>query len=154
MNNKLKIKISVRNLNIYYGKFLAIKNITLDIPERSITAVIGPSGCGKSTFLRALNRMNELLPDVKTEGEVSIDGRNIYSPDVDLVKLRRNVGMVFQRPNPFPKSIFENVAFGLRIQGIRDRERIEETVELSLRRAALWDEVKDKLYKSALELSV
>jgi len=153
MNNKLKIKISVRNLNIYYGKFLAIKNITLDIPERSITAVIGPSGCGKSTFLRALNRMNELLPDVKTEGEVSIDGRNIYSPDVDLVKLRRNVGMVFQRPNPFPKSIFENVAFGLRIQGIRDRERIEETVELSLRRAALWDEVKDKLYKSALELS-
>jgi len=153
MNNNLKIKISVRNLNIYYGKFLAIKNITLDIPERSITAVIGPSGCGKSTFLRALNRMNELLPDVKTEGEVSIDGRNIYSPDVDLVKLRRNVGMVFQRPNPFPKSIFENVAFGLRIQGIRDRERIEETVELSLRRAALWDEVKDKLYKSALELS-
>jgi len=153
MNNKLKIKISVRNLDIYYGKFLAIKNITLDIPERSITAVIGPSGCGKSTFLRALNRMNELLPDVKTKGEVSIDGRNIYSPDVDLVKLRRNVGMVFQRPNPFPKSIFENVAFGLRIQGIRDRERIEETVELSLRRAALWDEVKDKLYKSALELS-
>jgi len=151
--NNTKIKFSVKNLNIYYGNFLALKDITLDIPERSITAIIGPSGCGKSTFLRALNRMNELLPNVKTEGEVLLDGKNIYSPDVDLVSLRRRVGMVFQRPNPFPKSIFENVAFGLRIQGIKNREQIEEIVELSLRRAALWDEVKNKLHKSALELS-
>ncbi len=150
MNN---IKISVKNLNIYYGNFLALKDITLDIPEKSITAIIGPSGCGKSTFLRALNRMNELLPNVRTEGEVILDGQNIYNDDVDLVSLRRKVGMVFQRPNPFPKSIFENVAFGLRIQGIKNREQIEEIVELSLRRAALWDEVKDKLHKSALELS-
>jgi len=153
MGNNLKIKISVKNLSIYYGSFLALKDITLDIPEKSITAVIGPSGCGKSTFLRALNRMNELLPDVKTVGEVLLDGQNIYSPDVDLVALRRKVGMVFQKPNPFPKSIFENVAFGLRIQGIKDREKIEEIVELSLRRAALWDEVKNKLNRSALELS-
>jgi len=153
MGNNLKIKISVMNLSIYYGSFLALKDITLDIPEKSITAVIGPSGCGKSTFLRALNRMNELLPDVKTVGEVLLDGQNIYSPDVDLVALRRKVGMVFQKPNPFPKSIFENVAFGLRIQGIKDREKIEEIVELSLRRAALWDEVKNKLNRSALELS-
>lgn len=153
MGNNLKIKISVKNLSIYYGSFLALKDITLDIPEKSITAVIGPSGCGKSTFLRALNRMNELLPDVKTVGEVLLDGQNIYSPDVDLVALRRKVGMVFQKPNPFPKSIFENVAFGLRIQGIKDREKIEEMVELSLRRAALWDEVKNKLNRSALELS-
>lgn len=151
--NNAKIKFSVKNLNIYYGNFLALKDITLDIPERSITAIIGPSGCGKSTFLRALNRMNELLPNVRTEGEVLLDGKNIYSPDVDLVTLRRRVGMVFQRPNPFPKSIFENVAFGLRIQGIKNREQIEEIVELSLRRAALWDEVKNKLHKSALELS-
>lgn len=151
--NSTKIKFSVKNLNIYYGNFLALKDITLDIPERSITAIIGPSGCGKSTFLRALNRMNELLPNVKTEGEVLLDGKNIYSPDVDLVTLRRRVGMVFQRPNPFPKSIFENVAFGLRIQGMKNREQIEEIVELSLRRAALWDEVKNKLHKSALELS-
>ncbi|MGC8970826.1 MAG: phosphate ABC transporter ATP-binding protein PstB [bacterium] len=151
--NSTKIKFSVRNLNIYYGNFLALKNITLDIPERSITAIIGPSGCGKSTFLRALNRMNELLPNVKTEGEVLLDGKNIYSPDIDVVSLRRRVGMVFQRPNPFPKSIFENVAFGLRIQGVKSREQIEEIVELSLRRAALWDEVKNKLHKSALELS-
>lgn len=153
MDNNLKIKISIRNLSVYYGKFLAIKDITLDIPEKSITAIIGPSGCGKSTFLRALNRMNELLPDVKTEGKVLLDDQDIYAPGVDLVELRRKVGMVFQRPNPFPKSIFENVAFGLRIQGIKSREKIEEMVELSLRRAALWDEVKDKLHKSALELS-
>jgi len=153
MGNNLKTKISVKNLNIYYGNFLALKDITLDIPEKSITAIIGPSGCGKSTFLRALNRMNELLPDVRTVGEVLLDGQNIYSPNVDLVALRRKVGMVFQRPNPFPKSIFENVAFGLRIQGIKNREQIEEIVELSLRRAALWDEVKNKLHKSALELS-
>ncbi|MBC7320353.1 phosphate ABC transporter ATP-binding protein [bacterium] len=150
MNN---IKISVKNLNIYYGNFLALKDITLDIPEKSITAIIGPSGCGKSTFLRALNRMNELLPNVRTEGKVLLDGQNIYEPNIDLVTLRRKVGMVFQRPNPFPKSIFENVAFGLRIQGIKDKEQIEEIVELSLRRAALWDEVKNKLHKSALELS-
>lgn len=153
MNSNLKIKFSVRNLSVYYGKFLAIKDITLDIPERSITAIIGPSGCGKSTFLRALNRMNELLPNVRTEGKVLLDNQDIYAPNVDLVELRRKVGMVFQRPNPFPKSIFENVAFGLRIQGVKDREKIEEIVELSLRRAALWDEVKNKLHKSALELS-
>lgn len=153
MDSNLKIKISVKNLNVYYGRFLAIKDISLDIPEKSITAIIGPSGCGKSTFLRALNRMNELLPDVKTEGKVLLDNQDIYAPGVDLVELRRKVGMVFQRPNPFPKSIFENVAFGLRIQGVKDREKIEEIVELSLRRAALWDEVKDKLHKSALELS-
>ncbi|MGB9682748.1 MAG: phosphate ABC transporter ATP-binding protein PstB [bacterium] len=148
-----KIKISVRDLNIYYGNFLALRNITVDILEKSITAIIGPSGCGKSTFLRALNRMNELLPNVRTEGQVIIDGENIYDPKVDIVSLRRKIGMVFQRPNPFPKSIFENVAFGLRIQGIKDKERIEETVELSLRRAALWDEVKNKLNSSALDLS-
>jgi phosphate transport system ATP-binding protein len=147
------IKISVKNLNIYYGSFLALKNISLDIPEKSITAIIGPSGCGKSTFLRALNRMNELLPNVRTGGQVIIDGEDIYSLKVDIVALRRKIGMVFQRANPFPKSIFENVAFGLRIQGIKDREKIDEIVELSLRRAALWDEVKNKLYSSALDLS-
>jgi phosphate transport system ATP-binding protein len=148
-----KVKISIRDLNIYYGNFLALKHISLDIPEKNITAIIGPSGCGKSTFLRALNRMNELLPNVRTEGQVIIDGEDIYDPKVDIVALRRKIGMVFQRPNPFPKSIFENVAFGLRIQGIKDREKIDETVELSLRRAALWDEVKNKLNSSALNLS-
>jgi phosphate transport system ATP-binding protein len=148
-----RVKISVRDLNIYYGNFLALKNISIDILEKSITAIIGPSGCGKSTFLRALNRMNELLPNVRTEGQVIIDGENIYDPKVDIVSLRRKIGMVFQRPNPFPKSIFENVAFGLRIQGIKNKEKIEETVELSLRRAALWDEVKNKLNSSALDLS-
>lgn len=148
-----RVKISVRDLNIYYGNFLALKNISIDILEKSITAIIGPSGCGKSTFLRALNRMNELLPNVRTKGQVIIDGENIYDPKVDIVSLRRKIGMVFQRPNPFPKSIFENVAFGLRIQGIKNKEKIEETVELSLRRAALWDEVKNKLNSSALDLS-
>lgn len=146
-------KIQVRNLDLFYGDFQALKNVSLDVPEKSITALIGPSGCGKSTFLRSLNRMNDLIPGVKIKGQVLMDGHDIYHPDMDVVLLRKRVGMVFQRPNPFPKSIFENVAYGPRRHGVRDRGRLTQIVEKALKQAALWDEVKDKLHTSALDLS-
>jgi len=139
--------------DLFYGQAHALKNVTLEIEANSITAIIGPSGCGKSTLLRSFNRMNDLIPGVRTQGEVRVLGRNVLGSDVDVVALRRRVGMVFQRPNPFPKSIFENVVFGLRMLGIRNRRELEERCENSLRRAALWDEVKDRLHRSALALS-
>ena len=143
-------KIVVKDLNFYYGNFHALKNISIEIGERKVTAFIGPSGCGKSTFLRTLNRMNDLIPDTKLTGKVFLDGKNIYDEDVDVVEVRRRVGMIFQVPNPFPKSIFENVAFGLRILGVNSKSVLKEKVERSLRAAALWDEVKDRLNDSAL----
>lgn len=145
--------ISVSNLDLYYGSFQALKNISINVPGCSITAFIGPSGCGKSTFLRCLNRMNDLISGVKISGTILLDGKNIYDPDVDVVQLRKKVGMVFQQPNPFPKSIFENVAYGPRIHGVKNKWELAEIVEESLRRAALWDEVKDDLHKSAMQLS-
>lgn len=145
--------ISVSALDLHYGKFQALKGIGVSLAQCAITALIGPSGCGKSTFLRCLNRMNDLIPSVRVNGEVLLDGKNIYDPDVDVVELRKRVGMVFQQPNPFPKSIFENVAYGPRIHGVRSRGELEEIVEESLRRAALWDEVKDDLHKSAMAIS-
>ncbi|KXZ40693.1 phosphate ABC transporter ATP-binding protein, PhoT family [Alkalithermobacter thermoalcaliphilus JW-YL-7 = DSM 7308] len=146
-------KISVKNLNLYYGEFHALKDITLDIKERKVTALIGPSGCGKSTFLRTLNRMNDLIDSVRIEGEIKLDGKDIYDKDIDVVALRSRIGMVFQKPNPFPKSIYENVAYGPRRHGIKDKNKLDDIVEKSLKKAALWDEVKDRLNKSALGLS-
>ena len=148
-----KAKIEVRNLNLYYGSFHALKNITMEIKEERITAVIGPSGCGKSSFIRCLNRMNDLIEGTKVEGEVYIDGVNIYERDVDVVALRKKVGMVFQKPNPFPMSIYDNIAYGPRIHGIKDKEKLDEIVEDALKKAALWEEVKTKLESSALSLS-
>jgi len=148
-----KAKIEVRNLNLYYGSFHALKNITMEIKENKITAVIGPSGCGKSSFIRCLNRMNDLIEGTKVEGEVYIDGVNIYERDVDVVALRKKVGMVFQKPNPFPMSIYDNVAYGPRIHGIKDKKKLDEIVEDALKKAALWEEVKNKLESSALSLS-
>ncbi|MDD5173591.1 MAG: phosphate ABC transporter ATP-binding protein PstB [Candidatus Omnitrophota bacterium] len=146
-------KIMVRNFNFYYGASKALKNINIDIPENRVTGIIGPSGCGKSTFLRSLNRMNDVIVNARAEGRVVLDGRNIYDEDVDVVDIRRKVGMVFQKSNPFPKSIFENVAYGLKINGVKDKYYINETIEKSLRDAAIWEEVKDRLHKSAFELS-
>ncbi|MBC7222675.1 MAG: phosphate ABC transporter ATP-binding protein [Anaerolineae bacterium] len=143
--------LEARRLRVYYGDFLALKDVDLPIPQRKITAIIGPSGCGKSTLLRAFNRMNELVPTARTEGEVLFRGQNIYEPWVDPVEVRRRIGMVFQKPNPFPKSIYANVAWGARINGYRGN--LDDLVERSLREAALWDEVKDKLHQSALALS-
>jgi len=143
--------IEAHDLNIYYGDFLAVKGVYLKIQKQKITAIIGPSGCGKSTVLRAFNRMNELVPTARTQGEVLYHGKNIYDPDVDPVEVRRRIGMVFQKPNPFPKSIYENVAWGARINGFRGD--MDQLVEESLRNAALWDEVKDKLHQSGLSLS-
>ena len=145
--------ISTRNLELYYGTHRALKGINIDIPERLVTAFIGPSGCGKSTFLRCFNRMNDLIDSVRITGECRIGGENIYQPDVDAIELRKRVGMVFQRSNPFPKSIRDNVTYGLKLQGIKDATRLEEITEKSLRGAALWDEVKDRLHQSALGLS-
>ena len=145
--------IEVDRLNLFYGDTRALKDISLKIPEKRVTAFIGPSGCGKSTLLRCCNRMNDLIDTCRIEGEIRLRGDNIYAPSVDVAELRRRVGMVFQKPNPFPKSIFENVAYGLRIQGVRDRRILEEVVEKSLRRAALWDEVKDRLDANAFSLS-
>lgn len=145
--------IDVNNLNFYYGDFHALKDISMSIEKNSVTAFIGPSGCGKSTFLRLFNRMNDLIPDIRMTGEVNIDGRNIYAKDILVDELRKEVGMVFQKPNPFPKTIFENVAYGLRVNGEKNKKIIEERVVESLKGAALWDEVKDKLKKSAFELS-
>ena len=147
------INISAKDVNFYYGSFHALKNITLGIERNTVTAFIGPSGCGKSTFLRLLNRMNDLIEETRLSGEIWIDGEDIYGRDVEVVELRKKVGMVFQKPNPFPKTIYENVAYGLRVNGVRDRRLIDERVESSLKGAALWDEVKDKLKKSAFELS-
>lgn len=146
-------KIEAKNVDFYYGSFHALKNINMNIEENEVVAFIGPSGCGKSTFLRLFNRMNDLIPGSRLEGEIKIDGRNIYDRSENVDELRKNVGMVFQRPNPFPKSIYENVAYGLRVNGVKDETFIAERVEKSLKGAALWDEVKDKLKKSAYALS-
>ena len=148
-----KVKISTQNLNLYYGENHALKNINLDLYENKITAFIGPSGCGKSTYLKTLNRMNDLVPNVKIEGTVLFDGEDIYDPQVDTTLLRKKVGMVFQQPNPFPMSIYDNVAYGPRIHGIKNKAQLDEIVERSLKGAALWDEVSDRLKKSALGLS-
>jgi phosphate transport system ATP-binding protein len=148
-----RAKISIRNLSVSYRSFRAVADISLDIPERRITAIIGPSGCGKSTLLRALNRMTDLVPGAHCQGAVLLDGEDVLAPGVDVVEVRRRIGMVFQRPNPFPKSIFENVAYGPRLYGIRGRGELAAIVEDSLRRAALWDEVNDKLAQSAMALS-
>ncbi len=146
-------KMQVTDLDVYYGQFQAIKHASLEVAENCVTALIGPSGCGKSTFLRALNRMHDLQPDVRVEGRVVLDGEDIYAPGVDPVAIRHRIGMVFQRPNPFPKSIFENVIYGPRIHGESNRKKLMEIAERSLAHAALWDEVKDRLEKSAFELS-
>jgi len=146
-------KIAVKDLDLFYGDNQALKAVNLEMAETTVTALIGPSGCGKSTFLRALNRMHDLLPNVRVMGEVTIDGQNIYAVDTDVVLLRKRVGMVFQRPNPFPKSVFENVAYGPRIHGETNKNKLNEIVESSLRGAALWEEVKDRLHKSAMGLS-
>jgi len=146
-------KFSVDGLDFYYGKHHALKSVRVEIYQHQITALIGPSGCGKSTFLRTLNRMNDLLPDTRAQGSVRLDGVNIYDRAVDVVELRKRVGMVFQKPNPFPKSIYDNIAYGPRIHGLRHRGHLDQIVEQSLRGAALWDEVKDSLRKSALDLS-
>ena len=147
-------KISVKDLNFYYGKAQALQGISLEVPERQVVAFIGPSGCGKSTFLRTLNRMNDTIPGTRAEGDVLIDGENVYAPGTDVVALRRKVGMVFQKSNPFPKSIFENVAYGIRINRIQNsKSDMNDRVEKALRDAALWDEVKDRLNASAFGLS-
>ena len=145
--------LSARGLNLYYGENHALKDIMIDLPERKITALIGPSGCGKSTFLRTINRMNDLIPGVKITGSFTYRGEEIYAPDRDVTSLRRHIGMVFQKPNPFPMSIYDNVAYGPRTHGIRNKVKLDELVEESLRGAAIWDEVKDRLKKSALGLS-
>jgi phosphate transport system ATP-binding protein len=147
------IAISVKNLDLYYGEKQALKNIDMNIEERTVTALIGPSGCGKSTFLRTINRMNDLIPNVRIEGEILINETDIYSDDVDVEMLRKRVGMVFQSPNPFPKSIYDNVAYGPRIHGLSNKKKLDEIVERSLRGAALWDEVKDRLKDRATGLS-
>lgn len=147
------IKIQAKDVNFYYGQFHALKGITMDIQSNEVVAFIGPSGCGKSTFLRLFNRMNDLIPGARMEGCITIDGQDIYARSVNVDELRKDVGMVFQRPNPFPKSIYENVAYGLRVNGVKDENFIAERVERSLRGAALWDEVKDKIKKSAYALS-
>ena len=146
-------KIEANDVNFYYGSFHALKGISMSIPAKSVVAFIGPSGCGKSTFLRLFNRMNDLIPGARLEGSIMIDGEDIYSPKVEVDSLRKDVGMVFQRPNPFPKSIFDNVAYGLRVNGIRDKAFIRHRVEEALRGSALWEEVKDKLTESAFALS-
>jgi phosphate transport system ATP-binding protein len=148
------MKIAVRGLNFYYGPKRALEDISIEIPEHLVTAFIGPSGCGKSTFLRTLNRMNDIIPGTSVKGSVTLDGQDIYAPETDVVSLRRRVGMVFQKSNPFPKSIFENVAYGLRLNGMaRSRADLHGRVEESLRQAALWDEVHDRLHESAFALS-
>ncbi len=148
-----KMKMFSRNLDFYYGDFQALHGVTLDFPENHVTALIGPSGCGKSTFLRCLNRMNDLIHISRVDGEVFLEGENIYAASVDVVGLRSRIGMVFQKPNPFPKTIFENIAYGLRVNGVKNKAFISERVEKSLKRAAIWDEVKDRLHDSALGLS-
>jgi phosphate transport system ATP-binding protein len=148
-----EIEISVKDLNLWFGHFQALKNISIDIPKNAVTALIGPSGCGKSTFIKSLDRMNDLVDNVKFSGEVIYKGRNILDSGTDVVELRKEIGMVFQKPNPFPKSIFDNVAYGPRVHGVRKKTNLNEVVERSLKAAALWDEVKDRLNESALRLS-
>lgn len=151
MNKSLKV--TTKRFDFYYGDFQALHDISLDFYANQVTALIGPSGCGKSTLLRCLNRMNDLIPNSRADGEILLDGQDIYDPTVDVVTLRLSVGMVFQKPNPFPKTVFENVAYGLRVNGMKDKAQITERVERTLRQAALWDEVKDRLHDSALGLS-
>ena len=151
MSNKIKVK--VENLNLYYGENHALKDVNMDIQENAVTAFIGPSGCGKSTFLKTLNRMNDLVDGVRIDGKVLLDGEDIYDPSVDTTILRKKVGMVFQQPNPFPMSIYDNIAYGPRVHGLRDKKRLDQIVEESLRGAAIFDEVKDRLKKSAMGLS-
>ena len=145
--------LSVERLSLFYGDSAALKNIDMEMPRRQVTAFIGPSGCGKSTLLRCFNRMNDLIENVRVDGKILLDGVDVNTPDVDVIHLRRRVGMVFQKSNPFPKSIYENIIYGLRIAGVRNKSTLDETVEKSLRGAALWDEVKDRLHDSALSLS-
>jgi phosphate transport system ATP-binding protein len=147
------IKIRARDLDFYYGTTRALKKVSLDCHDRKVTAIIGPSGCGKSTLIRTLNRMNDVIAGARVEGQILLDGQDINAPEVDVVELRRRVGMVFQKPNPFPKSIYDNIAYGLRINGMRDKRKIEDIVGKSLRGAALWDEVKDRLDENAFALS-
>ena len=147
------IKVKVKNFDFYYGKTQVLKKISMDIVMNKVTGIIGPSGCGKSTFLRSINRMNDTILGSRAEGDIKIDGVNIYDENIDVVEIRRKVGMVFQKSNPFPKTIFDNVAYGLRVNGIKDKYYIQERVERSLRDAALWEEVKDRLNKNAFELS-
>ncbi len=148
-----EIKIVIKNLNLFYGEKQALKNITLNIPDKKVTAFIGPSGCGKSTFLRVLNRMNDLIDNVKIDGEVSVDGVNIYDKNIDVVNLRKNIGMVFQKSNLFPKTIYENIIYGPKINGIKDKKTLDEIVERTCMKSAIWDEVKDRLNDNALSLS-
>jgi phosphate transport system ATP-binding protein len=150
---KRKYKLQAKDVKVWYGDFMAIKGVSMDIKANKVTAFIGPSGCGKSTFLRLFNRMNDYVDDFKMEGEINIDGKDINNKNINVELLRKQVGMVFQKPNPFPKSIFENVAYGLQIQGLKDKKFLQERVESSLKQVALWDEVKDDLNKSALALS-
>lgn len=148
-----KVCMDVKSLNLFYGEAQALDNISFQMKKNRVTAFIGPSGCGKSTLLRCFNRMNDLVDSVRVEGEILLDGKNIYAPDIDVTSLRQRIGMVFQKPNPFPMSIFENVAYGLRLQGINKRRLLEEKVEWALKGSALWDEVKDRLDESALGIS-
>lgn len=156
MNEALEpgnLKVKVNKLNLFYGSFQALKDINMDIEENQVTALIGPSGCGKSTFLKCINRMNDLIPGCRVEGDIIIDGTDIYKDGVDIAYLRKEIGMVFQKPNPFEMSIFDNIAYGPRIHGLHDKKKLEMIVERSLKHAALWDEVKDRLHQSALGLS-
>ncbi|MGY0394585.1 MULTISPECIES: phosphate ABC transporter ATP-binding protein PstB [unclassified Fusobacterium] len=151
--NSNDTRILVKDFNFYYGDFKALKDINMEIKKNKVTALIGPSGCGKSTFLRSINRMNDLIPNVKYEGNILFDGKNIFDKDYDIVELRKKVGMVFQKPNPFPKSIYENLVYAPKLHGEKNKDKLDEIVENSLRSVALWDEVKDKLHKSSLGLS-
>jgi phosphate transport system ATP-binding protein len=148
-----EVHVAAEHFSVYYGQVEAVRKVSVRIPQGQVTAIIGPSGCGKSTFLRAINRMNDLIPHCRAAGALMFDGQDIYAPEVDVVALRQRVGMVFQKPNPFPKSVYDNVAYGPRLQGVRSRSQLDETVEGSLERAALWDEVKDRLNENALGLS-
>ena len=150
---KVPVKVSVKNLNLYYGAFQALRDVSMDIEQNRVTALIGPSGCGKSTFLKCINRMNDLIHGCRVEGDICIDGTDIYKDDIDVAYLRKEVGMVFQKPNPFEMSVFDNIAYGPRTHGLRDKKKLGIIVERSLRRAALWDEVKDRLHLSAMGLS-
>ncbi|MEI7904348.1 MAG: phosphate ABC transporter ATP-binding protein PstB [Candidatus Firestonebacteria bacterium] len=152
-NEDLSIRMKAQDVNFFYGSKKALNSINMDIYSNKVTALIGPSGCGKSTFIRLLNRMNDLISTSRLDGKILLDGKNIYDKDIDVVELRRKVGMVFQKPNPFPKSILENLSYGLEIKGIKDKKFIEEKVYISLKKAALWDEIKDRLNESALRLS-
>lgn len=151
--NSNDTRILVKDFNFYYGDFKALKDINMEIKKNKVTALIGPSGCGKSTFLRSINRMNDLIPNVKYEGNIIFDGKNIFDKDYDIVELRKKIGMVFQKPNPFPKSIYENLVYAPKLHGEKDKNKLDEIVETSLKSVALWDEVKDKLHKSSLGLS-